>query len=110
MGTLRGVGRLRPDVSVEQASTEMHALAAVLEKEHPDTNTDWDYLCVPLREYHGRECPRRVLICLARVCVLLDRQRQCRQLVARPGFIARRREMAVRLAIGAGRAASFGSC
>jgi ABC-type antimicrobial peptide transport system permease subunit len=81
----------------------MHALAAVLEQEHPDTNTDWDYLVRPLREYMVANV--RVafwILSSAVVCVLLIASvNVANLLLARAS--SRAREMAVRLAIGAGR-------
>jgi putative ABC transport system permease protein len=48
---LRCVGRLRPNVSVKQASAEMHTLAGSIKTEHADTNSDWDVVVRPLRGY-----------------------------------------------------------
>jgi putative ABC transport system permease protein len=100
---LRCVGRLRPGVRVEQASAEMHALAGALEKEHSDTNKDWDLIVKPLRDYLVRNV--RVALWIlsgAVVCVLLIASvNVANLLLARAS--SRVREMAVRLAIGAGR-------
>jgi putative ABC transport system permease protein len=100
---LRCVGRLRPGVSIEQASAEMHALASVLEKEQPATNTDWDLIVSPLRDYLVADV--RVALWIlsgAVVCVLLIASvNVANLLLARAS--ARVREIAVRIAIGAGR-------
>src|SRR5438128_4874166 len=100
---LRCVGRLYPGVSIEQASAEMHALAGVLEKEQPATNRDWDLLVRPLRDYLVANV--RVALWIlsgAVVCVLLIASvNVANLLLARAS--SRVREIAVRLAIGAGR-------
>ncbi len=101
---LRCVGRLRPGTSIEQASAEMHALAAVLEKEQPATNTDWDDLIVrPLRDYLVANVHLALWILSgAVVCVLLIASvNVANLLLARAS--SRVREIAVRLAIGAAR-------
>jgi hypothetical protein len=40
----RVTGRLRPGISVEQASSEMRRLSLALAREHPETNGDWTAL------------------------------------------------------------------
>ena len=46
----RVVGRLRPDVTLEQAQQEMNTIAAYLAQQHPQTNSDVGAVVVPLRE------------------------------------------------------------
>jgi hypothetical protein len=38
---MRVVGRLRPDVSIEQARDDMRGVAAAISSEFPATNTGW---------------------------------------------------------------------
>ena len=100
---LRCVGRLRPGVSVAEAGAEMHALAGALEKEHSDTNKDWDLIVRPLRDYLVRDVHTALWILSgAVVCVLLIASLNVANLLLARAS-SRAREMAVRLAIGAGR-------
>jgi len=100
---LRCVGRLRPNISVERGSAEMHALAEAIKKENPGTNSDWDLIVRPLRDYLVANV--RVALWIlsgAVVCVLLIASvNVANLLLARAS--SRVREIAVRIAIGAGR-------
>lgn len=105
---LRCVGRLRPNISVERASAEMHALAAAIKKENPATNSDWDLIVRPLGDYLVRDVRVALLILSgAVVCVLLIASvNVANLLLARAS--SRAREIAVRIAIGAGRGRIIG--
>jgi putative ABC transport system permease protein len=100
---LRCVARLRPNISIEQASAEVHALAEAIKKEIPATNSDWDLIVRPLADYLVRDV--RVALWIpsgAVVCVLLIASvNVANLLLARAS--SRAREIAVRIAIGAGR-------
>jgi len=48
---LFSVARLSPGVPVEQARTEMDAIAHRLERQFPKTNTGWRTMVMPLREF-----------------------------------------------------------
>jgi putative ABC transport system permease protein len=100
---LRCVGRLRSNVSIEQASAEMRALAESIKKENPATNSDWDLVVRPLADYLVRDV--RVALWVlsgAVVCVLLIASVNVASLLLARGS-SRAREIAVRIAIGAGR-------
>ncbi len=47
----RVVGRLRTDVTLEQAQEEMNSIAAHLGRQYPQTNSDVGAVVVPLREH-----------------------------------------------------------
>ncbi len=49
--SLRAVGRLKTGVSLEQAQSEIDAVAAVLENEYPETNAKKGLRLYPLRDY-----------------------------------------------------------
>ena len=100
------IARLRPGVSVEQADRDVKAIAKRLEIEYPQYRRGWTYGLVPLRQYllsdlSGRN--RRALLTLTAAvgCLLLICCANLANLLLVRG-ISREREIAVRLAIGAG--------
>jgi putative ABC transport system permease protein len=100
---LRVVGRVRPGLSREAATDRMEILAARLAAGHPRTNSDWSIRLVPLREELVRSSRTGLLLVFGAVfCLLLLVCANVASLaIARRA--ARSREMAIRLALGAGR-------
>jgi putative ABC transport system permease protein len=105
----RAVARLRPGVTIEQANSEISAIASTLADEYPETNREegqpWGAQVVSMRERLVETTIRPSLIVLSGavgIVLLIAWLNVANLIVARTS--ARRREIAVRSAIGAGRA------
>ena len=101
---LRGIARLKPGVSIEQASSEMNVIARQVERENPsDYKTGLGYPVAPLRKMVvGDIRPLLWVFTTTVVLVFLIAAANVANLMLGRST-ARRREIAIRLSIGASR-------
>lgn len=99
------VGRLKPGVTLEQARAQMDIIGKRIAKDFPDSNKDWGVGLDPLAEtIVGRELRASLYVLLAATGMVL--LIACANLanLSLMRVVGREREIAIRLALGAGRA------
>jgi predicted permease len=97
-------GRLKDGATIAQANAELAAIGAALQQEHPDTNEEMTFKSAPMSAFPGMTSVMAgfigILMGIVTLLLMIACVNLAGMLLARGA--ARTREMAVRIAIGAG--------
>ena len=99
------IGRLKPEVAVQQAKADLSAISMRLEQQYPEDDKGWGATVLPLREQIVGDVRPALLVLLGAVAfVLLIACANVANLVLAK-TLARKKEIAIRTSLGASRAA-----
>jgi putative ABC transport system permease protein len=99
------IGRLKPEVVVQQAKADLGAISARLEQQYPEDDKGWGATVLPLREQIVGDVRPALFVLLGAVAfVLLIACANVANLVLAK-TLARKKEIAIRTSLGASRAA-----